>query len=100
MLGPGAIAVTAFSLNETVSAKQKPKDEVDLSKVREAIMEVIDNDQEKRGDGTSLSGTMIRLAWHSSGTYSAADHTGGSDGARMVRNKKATDRFWHCLLAG
>jgi cytochrome c peroxidase len=89
MLGPAAVAVTAFSLNnETVYAKQQGKEdgEVDLSKVREAILEVIDSDQEKRGDGTSLFGTMIRLAWHCSGTYSAADHTGGSDGARMVRS--------------
>ena len=25
----------------------------------------------------------VRLAWHASGTYSAADQTGGSDGATM-----------------
>jgi cytochrome c peroxidase len=90
MLGPATIAVTAFSLNETAYAKQKSKDDVDLSKVREAIMEVIDSDQEKRGDGTSLSGTMIRLAWHCSGSYSAADNSGGSNGARMVGQKTTT----------
>lgn len=49
MLGPGAVAVTAFSLNETVYAKEQPKN--DLAKIREAILEVIENDQEKRGDG-------------------------------------------------
>lgn len=55
----------------------------DLQKVREAIVEVVESDMEKRGDGTSLYGTLIRLAWHSSGTYSAADKSGGSNGARM-----------------
>lgn len=37
---------------------------VDMNKVREAIVEVVDTDAEKRGDGTSLAGTFIRLAWH------------------------------------
>lgn len=61
----------------------------DLPKVREAILEVIENDMEKRGDGTSLYGTFIRLAWHSSGTYSAADNSGGSNGARMRYSPEA-----------
>ena len=56
---------------------------VDLQKVREAIVDVIESDAEKRGDGTSLYGTMIRLAWHCSGTYSQHDQTGGSNCARM-----------------
>jgi catalase (peroxidase I) len=56
---------------------------VDLQKVREAIVDVIESDAEKRGDGTSLYGTMIRLAWHCSGTYSQHDHSGGSAGGRM-----------------
>lgn len=56
---------------------------VDLQKVREAIVDVIESDAEKRGDGTSLYGTMIRLAWHCSGTYSKYDNTGGSESARM-----------------
>lgn len=38
---------------------------------------------EKRSDGTSLYGTLIRLAWHCSGSYSKEDNSGGSDGARM-----------------
>ena len=35
------------------------------------------------GDGTSIAPTLVRLAWHSSGTYSAFDKTGGSNGATM-----------------
>ena len=83
MMGPGAVAVGAFALvgQEPAFAKEAPK--TDLKKVREAIVEVIENDAEKRGDGTSLYGTMIRLAWHCSGTYSCQDGSGGSNGARM-----------------
>lgn len=55
----------------------------DLKKVRAAIVEIIESDADKRGDGTSLYGTMIRLAWHCSGTYSVVDQSGGSNGARM-----------------
>ena len=63
---------------------------VDLKKVREAILDVIDADIEKRGDGSSLAGTFIRLAWHSSGTYSAADNSGGSNGARQRFDPEAS----------
>jgi len=44
---------------------------------------VVEEDAEKRGDGTSLAGTFLRLAWHCCGTYKAADGSGGSNGARM-----------------
>ena len=63
---------------------------VDLKKVRQAILDVIDADAEKRGDGSSLAGTFIRLAWHCSGTYSAKDNSGGSNGARQRFNPEAS----------
>lgn len=56
---------------------------IDMNKVRDAIMKVVEDDAEKRDDGTSMAGTLIRLAWHCSGTYKAADNSGGSNGARM-----------------
>ena len=45
----------------------------------------------KRDDG-SLAPILIRLAWHSSGTYDAATNTGGSNGAGMrFNNHEAAD---------
>lgn len=53
-------------------------------------MEVVENDMEKRGDGTSLWGTLVRLAWHASGTYNKVDGSGGSNGAMMRFNPEAS----------
>lgn len=50
---------------------------------REDIKKIIEADEEKRADGTSIGPTFVRLAWHASGTYSAKDKTGGSDGSTM-----------------
>lgn len=51
--------------------------------VKKDIIDVIEKEEEKRGDGTSIGPTFVRLAWHASGTYSAADKTGGSNGSTM-----------------
>jgi len=66
------------------------KEAVDLNKVRASIVQLIEQDAEKRDDGTSLAGTFIRLAWHSCGTYKAADNSGGSNGARMRFSPEAS----------
>jgi hypothetical protein len=47
------------------------------------IKGIIDTVEEKRGDGTSIAPTFIRLAWHASGTYSKTEGNGGSNGATM-----------------
>jgi cytochrome c peroxidase len=54
-----------------------------IDSVKKDICDLIDKEEEKRGDGTSPAPTFIRLAWHASGTYSKADQTGGSDGSTM-----------------
>jgi cytochrome c peroxidase len=85
MMGPVAVTIGAMALTtpEPAWAKEATNSNVDLKKVRQAIVDVMETDSEKRGDGTSLYGTMIRLAWHASGSYSALDNSGGSNGARM-----------------
>eukprot|EP00611_Tribonema_gayanum_P000437 TRINITY_DN102_c0_g1_i1.p1 TRINITY_DN102_c0_g1~~TRINITY_DN102_c0_g1_i1.p1 ORF type:complete len:333 (+),score=73.64 TRINITY_DN102_c0_g1_i1:638-1636(+) len=47
------------------------------------IAQLIEADAAKRGDGTSLAGTLVRLAWHASGTYCRTAGNGGSAGATM-----------------
>lgn len=54
-----------------------------IENVKKAIADLIEEDAEKRGDGTTLTGTFVRLAWHCAGTYSKVDGSGGSDGGRM-----------------
>jgi cytochrome c peroxidase len=56
---------------------------LDLKKVRADIGAAIEAEDSKRGDGTSIGPTLVRLAWHASGTYSVFDKTGGSNGATM-----------------
>jgi cytochrome c peroxidase len=80
-------AFTFASQVETVEAKAA---NVDMAKVRKDLVDLIDTDAEKRGDGTSLTGTFVRLAWHCAGTYAKADNSGGSNGARMRFNKEAS----------
>ncbi len=55
----------------------------DEAKVRADIKKIIEDSEEKRADGTSIGPTLVRLAWHASGTYSAKDKTGGSNGSTM-----------------
>lgn len=52
-------------------------------KLRKDITDAIDREDERRNDGTSIGPTLVRLAWHASGTYSVKDKTGGSNGATM-----------------
>merc|ERR1719446_1046002 len=42
-------------------------------------------------DDGSYAPVLIRLAWHSSGTYDAKDYTGGSYGATMRHALEAND---------
>ncbi len=49
---------------------------IDIAAVKKDIVAAIDADSESRGDGTSMGPTLVRLAWHASGTYSAKDKSG------------------------
>src|SRR5210317_1985880 len=80
MAAPAAtISGASFYFIQDVHAKEA----VDLDRVRASIANLVDTDAEKRGDGTSLAGTFVRLAWHACGTYDRKDGSGGSNGARM-----------------
>lgn len=50
----------------------------EIAAVAAAINDLLDNDED---DG--LGPTLVRLAWHASGTYDKESNTGGSDGATM-----------------
>jgi cytochrome c peroxidase len=91
LVAPAVLTTTAaVVVLATDDAYAKENATVDFSKVRQAIVDVIDRDAEQRGDGTSLLPTFVRLSWHASGTYSKADHSGGSNGGRMRFEPEAT----------
>ncbi|CAM9345735.1 unnamed protein product, partial [Laminaria digitata] len=56
---------------------------VDFAAVEQDIVDLMEAEDARREDGTSIAGTLVRLAWHASGTYSKVDGTGGSNGACM-----------------
>lgn len=65
----------------------------EVDAVKKDIIELMEAEDERRSDGTSIGGTLVRLAWHASGTYSAKDRTGGSNGACM---RFAPEANWGC----
>ena len=83
----GAIALYSLYNNKVAYAKESTR--VDTNVVKKVIADLIEKDMEKRGDGTSLTGTFVRLAWHCAGTFSKEDGSGGSNGARMRFNPEA-----------
>lgn len=79
-----ASAVTVAALLvavKPVAASATP--DAEIKAIKQEIADALDAEFEKRGDGTSMGPTLVRLAWHASGTYSCADRTGGSNGATM-----------------
>ncbi|KDO32169.1 hypothetical protein SPRG_03385 [Saprolegnia parasitica CBS 223.65] len=72
----GAFLVTT---GVTASLLQAQEAKVNLEKIRKEIVDLID-------DEPAMGPTFVRLAWHSSGSYSKHDHSGGSKGG-TIRNE-------------
>eukprot|EP00815_Leptocylindrus_aporus_P011840 CAMPEP_0116057352 /NCGR_PEP_ID=MMETSP0322-20121206/4554_1 /TAXON_ID=163516 /ORGANISM="Leptocylindrus danicus var. apora, Strain B651" /LENGTH=325 /DNA_ID=CAMNT_0003541335 /DNA_START=1260 /DNA_END=2237 /DNA_ORIENTATION=+ len=91
---PHLTATAALTLTATLTQTQPtyntPTGDINLTAVKHSIIQLIETNAEQRDDGTSLVGTFVRLAWHASGTYSQADHTGGSQGGRMRFDPEAS----------
>jgi catalase (peroxidase I) len=71
-----AVGIVCFQPAQSASSKL-----LDTKKAKSDIVAAIEADDDKRSDGTSIGPTLVRLAWHASGTYSCFDKTGGSNGA-------------------
>jgi cytochrome c peroxidase len=80
---PAVAVVLLANTNQIIPTVQADAPPFKVETVKSAIADLIEKDADKRGDGTSLTGTFVRLAWHCAGTYNKADGSGGSNGARM-----------------
>jgi cytochrome c peroxidase len=63
------------------AALAKSSSAVDYAAVKKAIADAMESN-DKYDDG-SYGPVLVRLAWHSAGTYDKATNSGGSDGATM-----------------
>ncbi|KAI8366516.1 heme peroxidase [Blakeslea trispora] len=63
------------------SVSDAPKKNIDYQQVYNDIADLLDSDSEY--DDGSYGPILLRLAWHSSGTYNAKDNSGGSSGGTM-----------------
>lgn len=79
VLSTAVFGLTLGSAASTLHAKAAGSTEtatVDYRKVKEAINKLLDDDD-------SVAPTLVRLAWHTSGSYDKESNSGGSDGATM-----------------
>ena len=79
LVGAGTLAA-GLALVPTAHAKAPA---VDYDKLRADIVAIMESEDQRRGDGTGIGPTFVRLAWHTSGTYSKVDGTGGSNASTM-----------------
>lgn len=84
--------IAAFYSYKYYSQKNSPiyalNNKVDYEKLKEDIQDII---WDKEYEDQHLGPVLVRLAWHSSGTYDAKTNTGGSEGAGMRFRKEQND---------
>lgn len=78
-----SIALLNCNSAESAGLWGRPAAAADYDKIKADIIAAIEAEDARRADGTSIGPTLVRLAWHASGTYSIHDKTGGSNGATM-----------------
>jgi len=82
--GVAAVGVVVFGISVSEASGWFGTPVVtNVDTLKKDIIKAIEAEDAKRGDGTSIAPTLIRLAWHASGTYSVFDKTGGSNGSTM-----------------
>ncbi|KAI9915264.1 hypothetical protein PsorP6_008145 [Peronosclerospora sorghi] len=69
----GVAAVSGWALTDLVNAREKA---VNLDAIKKEIVGIYDEDN-------YMGPTLVRLAWHASGTYDKRDGSGGSSGGTI-----------------
>eukprot|EP01091_Cochliopodium_minus_P020585 TRINITY_DN9035_c0_g1_i1.p1 TRINITY_DN9035_c0_g1~~TRINITY_DN9035_c0_g1_i1.p1 ORF type:complete len:401 (-),score=135.48 TRINITY_DN9035_c0_g1_i1:72-1274(-) len=82
LLWGGALLATTLYITQQ---QETHSESVDYEKLRADLEDLIESafKTSPMFDDGSYAGILVRLAWHSSGTYSKVDGTGGSNGANM-----------------
>lgn len=80
--GAGAVGILALQSQQGVHCDVAP---VDWDKVRAEVVKLLDDDKYKDSsyEGATPGPLLLRLAWHSAGTFCMHSQTGGSCGATM-----------------
>lgn len=88
---PGNLYSTPMAATTTHLAKvEQGKDFKDFQEVYNRIAQKV-RDNKSYDNGTGYGPVLVRLAWHSSGTYDKGDNSGGSYGGTFRFKKEASD---------
>lgn len=73
---PALLATATVGLGMGYTLQAADAKALDLPGVKKAVAKALEDDMD-------MGPTLVRLAWHASGTYDKHSKTGGSDGATM-----------------